>query len=140
MSLIYYLEFTVYSLIIQYLRKDILMNDENRYFTASSEMIEKGNYIVPTLNYEMYPDKPPFLFWLMSILLRLTKNFSFIRLLLTFLPNLFSIYLLELISFYFEVKLNLKYLLSNIIFLFISQILMTDHIMYTCIFANIYFL
>lgn len=112
---------------------NILLNDETRYFTASSEMIENGNFIVPTLNYEMYPDKPPFLFWVINLFLRLSKNYSIIRFILTCIPNLITIYFLGLIGTF-----NTNYLFSNIIFLFFSQGLMTDHLMYSALFINIY--
>jgi 4-amino-4-deoxy-L-arabinose transferase-like glycosyltransferase len=37
--------------------------DETRYLAVSWEMWQSGNYIVPTLNHEIYTHKPPLLFW-----------------------------------------------------------------------------
>lgn len=41
--------------------------DEPRYAQIAREMRETGRYIVPHLNGEAYPDKPPVLFWLMAL-------------------------------------------------------------------------
>ncbi|MBN2108137.1 MAG: glycosyltransferase family 39 protein [Deltaproteobacteria bacterium] len=41
--------------------------DEPRYAQIAREMRETGQYIVPHLNAEMYPDKPPLFFWLMAL-------------------------------------------------------------------------
>src|SRR3970040_3158278 len=41
--------------------------DEPRYAQVSKEMRDSGNFIVPHLNSEPYPDKPPLLFWLINV-------------------------------------------------------------------------
>jgi 4-amino-4-deoxy-L-arabinose transferase-like glycosyltransferase len=41
--------------------------DEPRYAQIAREMRETGQYIVPHLNAEIYPDKPPLFFWLMAL-------------------------------------------------------------------------
>ncbi|MEI6125857.1 MAG: glycosyltransferase family 39 protein [Pseudomonadota bacterium] len=41
--------------------------DEPRYAQIAREMLETGQYILPHINAETYPDKPPFLFWLISL-------------------------------------------------------------------------
>src|SRR5947209_974589 len=41
--------------------------DEGNNATAASEMLESGNYIVPTFNYALRPDKPALLYWLQLI-------------------------------------------------------------------------
>jgi len=45
--------------------------DEPRYARVTVEMVESGNYLVPTFNGEAWPDKPILLYWLMSIPVRL---------------------------------------------------------------------
>jgi 4-amino-4-deoxy-L-arabinose transferase-like glycosyltransferase len=45
--------------------------DEPRYARVTAEMIESGNYLVPTFNGEAWPDKPILLYWLMSIPVRI---------------------------------------------------------------------
>ena len=45
--------------------------DEPRYARATAEMVESGNYLVPTFNGEVWFDKPILLYWLMSVPVRL---------------------------------------------------------------------
>ena len=45
--------------------------DEPRYASVTVEMIRSGNYLVPTLDGQPWPDKPPLMYWLMSIPIRL---------------------------------------------------------------------
>jgi len=46
--------------------------DEPRYARTTMEMVESGNYLVPTFNSQIWFDKPPLLYWLMSLPIRLT--------------------------------------------------------------------
>ena len=39
--------------------------DEALYASCAREMLERGNWIVPWFNGQMFPDKPPLMFWLM---------------------------------------------------------------------------
>lgn len=41
--------------------------DETRFSSATLEMIASGDYIVPTYNSDLRPDKPILIYWLMSI-------------------------------------------------------------------------
>ena len=43
---------------------DLWNPDEPRYAEVAREMMETGDYLVPHLNGVVYPDKPPFFFWL----------------------------------------------------------------------------
>ena len=45
--------------------------DEPWYARTAVEMVESGNYLVPTFNGKMWTDKPILFYWLMSIPLRL---------------------------------------------------------------------
>lgn len=45
--------------------------DEPLYARATVEMVESGNYLVPTFNNDMWPDKPILSYWLMSLPVRL---------------------------------------------------------------------
>jgi 4-amino-4-deoxy-L-arabinose transferase-like glycosyltransferase len=45
--------------------------DEPRFSRAAVEMTESGNYLVPTFNGKLRPDKPILIYWLMSIPIRL---------------------------------------------------------------------
>ena len=52
-------------------RSTLWDRDEPRFTRAVVEMLESGNYLVPTFNEEIWPDKPPLLYWVMSIPVRL---------------------------------------------------------------------
>jgi 4-amino-4-deoxy-L-arabinose transferase-like glycosyltransferase len=45
--------------------------DEPRYARVTAEMVESGNYLVPTFNGKVWFDKPIMLYWLMSVPVRL---------------------------------------------------------------------
>jgi len=45
--------------------------DEPRFARATVEMVESGNYLYPTFNGELRPDKPILVYWLMSVPVRL---------------------------------------------------------------------
>jgi len=45
--------------------------DEPRFARAAVEMDESGNYLVPTFNGQMWPDKPILTYWLMSLAIAL---------------------------------------------------------------------
>ena len=46
---------------------DLWNPDEPRYAEVAREMVKTGNYIVPHINAEIYPDKPPLFFWLIAL-------------------------------------------------------------------------
>ena len=48
-------------------RWELKGSDEPRYAQIAREMLETGQYIVPHLNGEIYPAKPPLFFWLMTL-------------------------------------------------------------------------
>ena len=45
---------------------DLWNPDEPRYALVAKEMAEGGNWILPHLNHQVYPDKPPVFFWLIA--------------------------------------------------------------------------
>jgi len=45
--------------------------DEPRFARATVEMVQSGNYLVPTFNGELRPDKPILIYWLTSLTARL---------------------------------------------------------------------
>ncbi len=47
--------------------RDLWAPDEPRYVQVAKEMRDSGNFLVPHLNSEPYPDKPPLLFWLIHV-------------------------------------------------------------------------
>src|SRR5579864_1910163 len=44
--------------------------DEPRFAQATVEMIASGDYLVPTFNGKLRPDKPALVYWLMSLPVR----------------------------------------------------------------------
>lgn len=50
--------------------------DEPRYTEVAREMVVTGNYAVPRLNGEIYPDKPAPFFWMVALLMRLGFGFA----------------------------------------------------------------
>ncbi len=46
---------------------DLWNPDEPRYAQVAKEMMESGNWILPHLNNQVYPDKPPVFFWLIAL-------------------------------------------------------------------------
>ncbi len=51
--------------------RDLWLPDEPRYAQVAREMVLSGNYLVPHLNGEIYPEKPPLFFWLSALLQQL---------------------------------------------------------------------
>jgi 4-amino-4-deoxy-L-arabinose transferase-like glycosyltransferase len=52
-------------------RSTLWDRDEPRFSRATVEMVESGNYLVPTFNDQLRPDKPILIYWLMSIPVRI---------------------------------------------------------------------
>ena len=52
--------------------RPLLPIDETRYVGVAWEMWNSGNYLIPTLNGEMYTHKPPMLFWLINLMWQVT--------------------------------------------------------------------
>jgi len=51
-------------------RSTLWDRDEPRFARATAEMIESGNYLYPTFNGRLRPDKPILIYWLMSVPMR----------------------------------------------------------------------
>jgi 4-amino-4-deoxy-L-arabinose transferase-like glycosyltransferase len=51
-------------------RSTLWDRDEPRFSRATAEMIESGNYLYPTFNGRLRPDKPILIYWLMSVPMR----------------------------------------------------------------------
>ncbi len=41
-------------------------SDEPRFVLVAKQMVESGNYLFPHRGIQLYPDKPPFFFWLLA--------------------------------------------------------------------------
>ncbi len=51
-------------------RSTLWDRDEPRFARATAEMVESGNYLYPTFNGQLRPDKPILIYWLMSVPMR----------------------------------------------------------------------
>jgi len=47
--------------------RDLWNPDEPRYAQVAREMLETGEWVLPHLNGEVYPEKPPLYFWLVAL-------------------------------------------------------------------------
>ena len=54
--------------IVSILLRPLFPVDETRYLTVAWEMFSKGEWVLPTLNFEPYHHKPPLLFWMIMSL------------------------------------------------------------------------
>ncbi len=45
--------------------------DEPFYARVAVEMLRSGNWVVPTFNGDVFPDKPPLVYWMMAVSIRL---------------------------------------------------------------------
>jgi len=75
--------------------RDLTFPDELRYAEVSREMLDSSNWILPHFNYEIYADKPPFFFWMMSACM---KAFG-IHPLSAMFPTIFSALLTVLVTY-----------------------------------------
>ena len=47
--------------------RDLWEPDETRYAVVAREMVQRGNWILPHLNGDIYAEKPPLFFWLVNL-------------------------------------------------------------------------
>ncbi len=110
--------------------RDLTFPDELRYAEVSREMLDSSNWILPHFNYEIYAEKPPFFFWMISACM---KAFG-IHPLSAMLPTIFSALLTILVTYLMgkelyddTVGLYGSWILSTfIIFLFMAQVVRMD--------------
>jgi len=69
LPLFFILLFTVYLTLTT--ASSLWDRDEPRFSRATVEMVESGNYLFPTFNGQLRPDKPILIYWLMSVPVRL---------------------------------------------------------------------
>ena len=54
-------------------RSTLFDRDEPRFAQASVEMLSTGNWLYPTFDYELRPDKPILVYWLMAGAIRMVS-------------------------------------------------------------------
>ena len=63
-NVVYIIIFTSLLFLFNLGKRDLWAPDEPRYAQVSNEMLDSNDFIIPHLNGQKYPDKPPLLFWL----------------------------------------------------------------------------
>ena len=58
-------------------RLPLIETDEARYMEIPREMIERGDFITPTLNYVKYFEKPPLHYWLNALSIKIFGETEF---------------------------------------------------------------
>src|SRR6478672_9021762 len=48
--------------------------DEPRFALIARDMLATGDWLIPRVGGDLYPDKPPFYFWLMAVSMALTGS------------------------------------------------------------------
>ena len=66
--------------------RDPWPSDEPRYALVAKEMVESGSWLIPRVGGVLYPDKPPFFFWMVAASFLITGS---IRVAI-FMPSLFA--------------------------------------------------
>ncbi len=59
------------------------IKNEMKYFIITNQMISSKNWFILKYFNELYPDKPPFYFWILSLIKTLTNNYYFFNLIFT---------------------------------------------------------
>ena len=119
------------------------VQDEARYGEVVREMIHNGSYLVPTLDGEFYPDKPPLYFWLLALQSKLTGmnafSFRLVTLLTMFaLGGAFFVFCRRLIGPSRAIWAELV-LMTNMLFIVGGNIIRMDMLMALFVLLSIYF-
>ncbi|MDN5929398.1 MAG: glycosyltransferase family 39 protein [Hyphomicrobiales bacterium] len=122
--------------------RPVLPIDETRYLSVSWEMLLKGSYVVPTMNFEPYFHKPPLLFWLIDLSWSIFGVGRVAALLVIFLASCLFIYLtMRLARALFpdagELHRRIPWLvLGNVAFIIYSSLILFDILLTDCILAS----
>jgi 4-amino-4-deoxy-L-arabinose transferase-like glycosyltransferase len=82
--------------------RDLWNPDEPRYAQVAREMLETGDWIVPHLNGEVYPEKPPLYFWLVALL---SKPFGDVTETTARFPSAMATTLIVIITYFLGTKM-----------------------------------
>ncbi len=110
--------------------RDMTYPDELRYAEVAREMRESGDWFLPKLNYEVYPDKPPFFFWLLALAQNGLGETTVAALLPSILSGLLLLYVTFLLGreLYDEETglLSMWVCATYLLFLLVSQVVRMD--------------
>jgi 4-amino-4-deoxy-L-arabinose transferase-like glycosyltransferase len=111
--------------------------DEGRYAEIPREMLERGDFITPTLNYVKYFEKPPLLYWLNAASLKLFGLNEFAARLpsaLSGLATVLATYIIALKLFDRRTALFAALILTTAAgFVLQSRIILTDMLLTFCL-------
>ncbi|MEI6206778.1 MAG: phospholipid carrier-dependent glycosyltransferase [Desulfuromonadales bacterium] len=111
--------------------------DEGRYAEIPREMLERGDFITPTLNYVKYFEKPPLLYWLNAASIRLFGLNEFAARLPSALSGLATVlvtYILALRLYERRTALFAALILTTATgFVLQSRIILTDMLLTFCL-------
>ena len=122
--------------------RPVLPVDETRYLSVSWEMLLKGSYIVPTMNFVPYFSKPPLLFWLIDISWGVFGVGRVSALLVIFVASCLFIYLTTRLAralFPDAAALSRRMpwlVLGNVAFIIYSSLILFDILLTDCILAS----
>jgi 4-amino-4-deoxy-L-arabinose transferase-like glycosyltransferase len=85
--------FAVLVIGVGYGLRDPWPSDEPRFALVAKYMLDTSNWIVPHLGSEIYPDKPPVLFWLQATVMAITGSVRWSFLLPSLLAGVLTIWL-----------------------------------------------
>src|SRR5688572_6539676 len=118
--------------IVSAIFRPLLPIDETRYLAVAWEMFSKRDFLVPTLNFEPYFQKPPLLFWLIEIAWALLGVSRTAALAVIFLISSLSIYLTQLLAETLfpdnpSIARRVPWLmLGNVVFIIYSSLILFD--------------
>lgn len=83
--------------------RDLWTPDEPRYAQVAREMLHSGDWVVPHLNDEVYPEKPPLYFWLVAVF---SKPFGDVTETTARLPSAVSAAILVLLTYWLGLRMT----------------------------------
>jgi 4-amino-4-deoxy-L-arabinose transferase-like glycosyltransferase len=129
--------------IVSAIFRPLLPIDETRYLAVAWEMFSKRDFLVPTLNFEPYFQKPPLLFWLIEIAWALLGVSRTAALAVIFLISSLSIYLTQLLAETLfpdnpSIARRVPWLmLGNVVFIIYSSLILFDLLLTVCVLAAV---
>ena len=115
--------------------------DEGRYAEIPREMLERGDFITPTLNYVKYFEKPPLLYWLNAASIKLFGLNEFAARLLSALSGMATVlatYIIALRTFDRRTALLAALFLATAAgFVLQSRIILTDMLLTFCLTSSL---
>lgn len=129
--------------IVSAIFRPILPIDETRYLAVAWEMFSRQDFLVPTLNFEPYFQKPPLLFWLIDLAWGLLGVSRATALVVIFLISSLVIYLTQqlaktLFPEHPDIARCVPWLmLGSAVFIIYSSLILFDLLLTACVLAAV---